>query len=67
MIPRDLSNNVQRRLALECEDEYKQWLELTEGLIFKTREPITQKELWRLAFSKGVSALLKRVDKLKDI
>jgi hypothetical protein len=62
---RDLTHKQMRELAAEGDDAYDEWLKLTEGLTFALREPVPQKQLWRLAWSKAITALLKRVDKLK--
>jgi hypothetical protein len=63
---RDLKPSVLRHLATEGDEEYEKWNRDTQGLSFGSREPIAQKELWRLAFSKGVSAILRRVDNIKE-
>lgn len=63
---RDLKPDVLKRLALEGEDEYDKWFKNTSGLEFGTQKPVNPKDIWRLAYSKGASAILRRVDEIKD-
>jgi len=61
MTIRDLSENVRLRLNTECDKEFDEWFERTQGLTFATREPLTPRDIFRYAFSKGVTATLQRV------
>jgi hypothetical protein len=60
---RDLDPKIMKELALESDHEFNEWLKLTRSVTSASviREPITQKDVWRTAFSKGVSAVLRRV------
>lgn len=69
---RDLKPHTLKRIAIECDEEFNEWFKRTEGQEFikvdgmNIRQPITQQALWRLAFSSGSRAILRRVDNLKE-
>jgi hypothetical protein len=63
---RDLKPNIIKRLAVECEKEFGEWFRTNRGMKFGTQEPLEPIDIWRYAYSKGASAILKRVDKLKE-
>lgn len=63
---RDLPLNTIKRLASEADDAFDDWYKVSGGLTFSTKTPVEAKDIWRLAFSKGCSAVLRRVDKLKE-
>jgi hypothetical protein len=64
---RDIKPSTLKRLATECDKEFEDWFKLCEGLKFGTQELQEPKDIWRTAFSKGASAVLRRVDELKDV
>jgi hypothetical protein len=65
---RDVKPSTLKRLAAECEKEFEEWFNLTDAKQFNTKEPIHPRDIWRTAYSKGASAVLRRVeDKLKDV
>lgn len=64
---RDIKPHTLKRLAVECDKEFEDWFKLSEGLKFATQTPMEPKDIWRTAFSKGASAILRRVDELSDV
>jgi len=66
MTLRDLKPNILKRLAMEGEDEFDKWFRNTGGMKFGKPESVDPKDIWRLAYSKGASAILRRVDALKE-
>lgn len=64
---RDLKPHQLKRLATECDEEYnKQETATNNWKHFGTNEPMTPKDIWRLAYSRATSAVLRRVDNLRD-
>lgn len=58
---RDLKPKTLKALAQQGEDECKDWLDRTQGRQFGTIEPIKPDDIYRLAFSKGATAILSRI------
>jgi hypothetical protein len=63
---RDVKSHTLRRMAIECEEEFDEWFGRTGARHFSTKEPLTPQDIWRYAYSKGSSAVLRRVDSLKE-
>lgn len=64
---RDMKPSQIKRLAAECEEEFSEREITSNGWRqFGTQEPMTPLDIWRLAFSRGASAILRRTDSLKD-
>lgn len=63
---RDIKSHTLRRLAVECDEEFATWFKQTEALHFTTKDPLSPQDIWRYAFSRGSSAILRRVDTLKE-
>lgn len=70
---RDIKPSTLKRLAAECDEEFKGWLQSTDGKVFrsdvngmKERVPAEYIDVWRTAFSLGASAILRRVNELKE-
>ena len=63
---RDLDPKVLKKLAKDCEQRYTDWWTATQGKIFGSKEPIPPKKIFEFAFSKGVSAMLQRMDEVKE-
>jgi hypothetical protein len=66
MTVRDLKPQQLRRLANESDQEFEAWFKRTRGLEFGTNKPLETIDIWRAAFSKGASTILKRVDAIKE-
>jgi len=63
---RDLKPQQLKRIALEGENEFDQWFHQTGGTKFgRPNELVTPKDIWRTAYSKGASAVLRRISKLE--
>lgn len=65
MTIRELKTKQLRQLQHESDAAYDEWKATTKGLHFGTNRPLEDHEIFRWAFSKGVSAVLKRVKKLE--
>lgn len=69
---RDVKPHTLKRIAVECDHEFDKWFKTSEGMEFvkvdgmNMRQPITPQSLWRIAFSFGTRAILRRVDQLKE-
>ena len=63
---RDLKPHMIKRLATESDEEFNKWFETNRGKQFGTNEPLEPLDIWRYAYSKGASAILRRVDGLRD-
>jgi hypothetical protein len=62
---RDLPYRLIKKLAADGEQAFKNWWNLTQGRDFRSNEPIEPKEIFKVAFSNGASAVLKRIDEIK--
>jgi hypothetical protein len=65
---RDLPHKLMRRLALDGEEAFDEWWKTTNGgKRFGTGEPLLSSDIFRHAFSKGVSAVLRRINEIKEV
>jgi len=63
---RHLKPSQIKALVQESEDAYNEWLRSTNGVQFGTNKPLDPIDIFRWAFSKGASSILRRVDAIKD-
>jgi len=63
---RDMKPHTIKRLAVECDQEFEDWFRVNKGMKFGTKEPLEFQDVWRYAYSKGASAILRRTDSLKE-
>jgi hypothetical protein len=62
---RDLPHKLVKKLAADGEEALAEWWKLTDGVEFGTNKALNPDKIFLHAFSRGVSAVLRRIDEIK--
>jgi hypothetical protein len=64
MLIRDLPHGLMKKLAGDADREFDEWWKMTGGKEFGSNKSLDSEKVFQYAFSKGVSAILRRIDEV---